>query len=353
MGGNIGMPILARAARERSRLRHRNVVLPDRPDAFARSVDAACCSISRPIISIATARWTITRRQGTADRASADARRRRRRHLRRCDRRAGLEARRPTTLTPVSAAHALGRGFVAEGARRSIARPAHGPEPSRRSRRLRVACAARTMRRTRLPPSRRSASGRSIARDDRGRAVDLSRALRIAWRRSDGVGACCSSTIPRRPMRTRPKRRCGRSTTFYWIIGGVPKEGGIEPLAPAVHAHRQGLPDRRGGGRFRRARSAPSPFEQCGTLDARCRVSRARRSGERGRTTGRAAVAGLRVLRSICEFRAARRRVSHCSCASTFWPKPGADHDIARRPIRCFPTGAGRSTAGCSPRSRC
>jgi hypothetical protein len=36
---------------------------------------------------------------------------------------------------------------------------------------------------------------------------------------------------------------------IYWIAGGLPKAGGITTLAPFFPKHRQGLSDRRGGGR--------------------------------------------------------------------------------------------------------
>ena len=41
--------------------RHRDVVVPDRPDADARCRRSACCSTSRPTISTATARSSTTR----------------------------------------------------------------------------------------------------------------------------------------------------------------------------------------------------------------------------------------------------------------------------------------------------
>ena len=43
---------------------------------------------------------------------------------------------------------------------------------------------------------------------------------------------------------------------IYWIAGGRAKEGGIDSLRPYLPAHRQGLPDRRGGRSLRQRPSA-------------------------------------------------------------------------------------------------
>ena len=54
---------------------------------------------------------------------------------------------------------------------------------------------------------------------------------------------------------------------IHWILGGRPKEGGIEPLRPLFAQRRQGLSDRRSDRTSSPARStARSPFERCGTL---------------------------------------------------------------------------------------
>ncbi len=46
--------------------------------------------------------------------------------------------------------------------------------------------------------------------------------------------ASAGSTTPRRPTRTRPTRRCRRSTSVVWIVGGLLK--GVDP-APLVERH--------------------------------------------------------------------------------------------------------------------
>ena len=55
---------------------------------------------------------------------------------------------------------------------------------------------------------------------------------------------------------------------IFWIAGGKQKTGGIASLDRLLSPHPQGLPDRRGGGRVRPARSrAMSRYEVAGTLD--------------------------------------------------------------------------------------
>ena len=80
-------------------------------------------------------------------------------------------------------------------------------EPHRLPRRHRLAarpaqCAERARRRRRLP------DGRARPRRDPVRAAKAFRASRTAWSRSAARAACCSSTIPRRPMPMPRRRRC-------------------------------------------------------------------------------------------------------------------------------------------------
>ena len=66
---------------------------------------------------------------------------------------------------------------------------------------------------------------------------------------------------------------------IFWILGGKPKEGGIEPLRPLVRSRRQGLSDRRGERRFRaHARRRRRRYERCGALESRGRRRGARRA---------------------------------------------------------------------------
>ena len=96
---------------------------------------------------------------------------------------------------------------------------------------------------------------------------------------------------------------------IFWIAGGKPKLGGITGLDRIFPAHPQGLSDRRSGaGIFRHARRPGAARDlrnarsRRGQRRARCRSLRARRS--RG-----AAVAGLRVVRPVPQFRNSRRGV--------------------------------------------
>ena len=96
---------------------------------------------------------------------------------------------------------------------------------------------------------------------------------------------------------------------IHWILGGKPKEGGIEPLRPlfprVAKAYLIG--------------EATEAFAR--TLDGAVAVRALRNAGrgDRGRgarraalgrgRAGRAAVAGLRLVRPVRQFRGARRRV--------------------------------------------
>ncbi len=101
---------------------------------------------------------------------------------------------------------------------------------------------------------------------------------------------------------------------IFWIAGGKPKTGGIESLRVIFPAHPQGLSDRRSRRRIRRnarARGAARNHRHArqGVVRRRARC----RSRDRART-GRAAVARLRLVRPVPQFRGARRH----------FPRPGA-----------------------------
>ncbi len=120
--------------------------------------------------------------------------------------------------------------------------------------------------------------------------------------------ACATSTTARRPTPTRRPRRSPATTTSIGSPAGVPKEGGIAALGAAFPAHPPRLSHRRGGGQLRRdARWPRPPTSMSGTLDQA--VASGAPSGARGRQAGRgrAAVAGLRLVRPVQRFRGARR----------------------------------------------
>ncbi len=100
---------------------------------------------------------------------------------------------------------------------------------------------------------------------------------------------------------------------IFWIAGGKPKEGGIASLAPYFPRIRKAYLIGEAAHDFSRTLDGKVPYDLSVTLDKaverrrrRCR----RRAGNRARG---AAVAGLRLVRSVQGFRAARRCV----------PRPG------------------------------
>ena len=98
---------------------------------------------------------------------------------------------------------------------------------------------------------------------------------------------------------------------------------------------------------FARTLEGQVPDRRCGTLEEA--VARAAERRTRRLRAGRAAVAGLRVLRPVSELRGARRplpRPRPGACRACKWPNAGAmSHDVARGTTRWSATGGGRSTA--------
>ncbi len=132
-------------------------------------------------------------------------------------------------------------------------------------------------------------------------------ASRTVWNSLAGRGACCSSTIPRRPMRTRPPRRWSVSTTSSGSSAARPKTGGIDSLREFFPRVAQGLSDRRGGGRFRAHAGWQRDLRTLRHADNAVVASARRRRGLISAGACGAAVAGLRIVRPISKFRSARR----------------------------------------------
>ena len=104
-------------------------------------------------------------------------------------------------------------------------------------------------------------------------------------------------------------------TDIFWIAGGKPKTGGITSLDRLLPAHPQGLSDRRGGGGVRRRRcEGKVPYVVAGTLDRAVELAARDAAGVGREGAGGAAVAGLRVVRPVPQFRGARRRVPRRWC---------------------------------------
>ncbi len=110
---------------------------------------------------------------------------------------------------------------------------------------------------------------------------------------------------------------------IFWIAGGKPKLGGITEPGRIFPAHPQGLSDRRGRRRIRRHARHKRAARDLG--DARCRGgARGARCGSLRTCRSRgAAVAGLRLVRPVPQFRNPRRAPSATSSprcrASSRW----------------------------------
>ena len=259
----------------------------------------------------------LRRGQGAAGRrraADGTAVDRRRRRLVRGDRRPRSSAQ-GKHVVRISVRRPLADGIYAEGGADLSAATGGDGATDRAISPASARCAARTTPRTPPARPRRALGARARRGGDPGRACGRFPGLA---HRMEEVGArarCSSSTIPRRPM-PMPRRR-------RW---------------PRFDRH---LLDRRRqaeGGRHRVARRTSFPriakayligeaaADFAATLDGKVAV-RDRRHARRGgrarrprrrraptRRAGRAAVAGLRLLRPVPEFRGARRRASASSC---------------------------------------
>ena len=94
---------------------------------------------------------------------------------------------------------------------------------------------------------------------------------------------------------------------IFWILGGKAEGGRHRAAASAVSARAQGLSDRRGERDFARTLDGAVAFERCGTLDRAVAAAARDAAASERRGAGRAAVAGLRLLRPVPQFRGARR----------------------------------------------
>ena len=216
IGGNIGTAILSlEPPRARPRACDRVLVLPDRSRADARSVgrhpDQRHRGSSRPPRHAAALR----RREGAAGRRRAGGRHRDRRRRRRT----GARPRPTASSAPASAC-------VRVSVRRPLARR-HLSSTANRSCRPRAAPRAPiallggigSLRGVHNAQNAACAAGAALAlglvarRHPAGPASRFP-ASRTAWSRSAARAACCSSTIPRRPMRIPRRRRWRASATF-------------------------------------------------------------------------------------------------------------------------------------------
>jgi UDP-N-acetylmuramoylalanine--D-glutamate ligase len=93
---------------------------------------------------------------------------------------------------------------------------------------------------------------------------------------------------------------------IYWIAGGIAKSGGIEPLRPLFPRVARSYLIGQAAEQFAATLGSAMPVEKCGTLEKAV----ARRCAMHGREAaggGRAALARLRQLRPVSQFRGAGR----------------------------------------------
>ena len=178
------------------------------------------------------------------------------------------QRRSPTSSSPAIASSRAGAAELRIDLRR---RSRSARRPQRPERRLRL-CGG----------DARSASGATTSRAPSTTFPGLAHRMEEVGRRGR---VCSSSTIRRRPTPTPPRRRCSRFATSTGFSAGKAEGGRHRAAASALSARRQGLPDRRGRGGFRR--------------DAGGRGSlRALRDARRARSRPRRATRSLRAPRS-------------------------------------------------------
>ncbi len=167
-------------------------------------------------------------------------------------------------------------------------------------------CITRRMPPVPRPPRWRSASIRRRSRQ----ACGHSRGSRIAWRKSAAATPFCSSTIPRPPMPIRRRRRWPASTTFSGSPAASRKPAASNLCAAFFPRIRKAyligeaadefaatLGDRGASRNRRHARQGAG------------RPPRAMPQASGAQRTGRVAVAGLRLVRPVPQFRGSRRRL--------------------------------------------
>ena len=169
-------------------------------------------------------------------------------------------------------------------------------------------CAACTMRRTR--PAPRPARWRWVSPPTSCKtACAVFRGWRTAWSRSAAAATCCSSTTPRAPMPMQPRMRCRHSLTSSGSPAESRRLGGITSLTEYFPRIRKAYLIGEAAAEFSGTLGTRVPHEI--VADARCRrrQRRARRGSLRPRRRGRAAVAGLRLVRPVPQFRNPRDQV--------------------------------------------
>ena len=94
---------------------------------------------------------------------------------------------------------------------------------------------------------------------------------------------------------------------IYWILGGKPKAGGIASLAEHFQRVAKAYLIGEATEEFAATLDGQVPFERCGTLEAATAAAARDAAAASAARAGRAAVAGLRLVRPVPQFRGARR----------------------------------------------
>ncbi len=101
-------------------------------------------------------------------------------------------------------------------------------------------------------------------------------------------------------------------TDIFWIAGGKPKTGGITSLAGYFPRIAKAYLIGEAAGEFAGTLQGKVPFVVAGTLDRAVELAARDAEGCGPEGAGGAAVARLRVLRPVSQFRAARRGLPRC-----------------------------------------
>ena len=168
-------------------------------------------------------------------------------------------------------------------------------------------CAAATTCRTRsrpLPPARRSASTTRLLQEGLRTFPGLAHRMEEIGRK----GAVLFINDSKATNADSAAKALASFDNIYWIAGGLPKEGGIAGLAEFFPRIAKAYLIGEAAQDFAETLDGRVPHEIAGTLDVAVATRRARRGGSR-QAGGRAAVAGLRLVRPVPEFRGAGKPV--------------------------------------------
>ena len=120
---------------------------------------------------------------------------------------------------------------------------------------------------------------------------------------------CCSSTIPKATNADSAAQALASFHDIFWIAGGKPKTGGIDSLAEFFPRIRKAYLIGEAAEDFAKTLDGKVAYEIAGTLDRAVAARRARCGSSGAEGAGGAAVAGLRLVRPVPQFRGARRGV--------------------------------------------